>query len=142
MYRRGRPLDPVFEPNEDLYYRISVQGGVGEHPEGVDIRIPEDSVNRGKYSEPDDVLYPSYFSLGIATFKVSAIPSPKIFTDDQGITREYSLKVEHDPYEDNYAHSEVRAFREDVRVQHSSKIPKTIKSVFRQLMAEAMTICK
>jgi hypothetical protein len=82
------------------------------------------------------------FHLGIARFKVGDIPAPRCFTDDQGNTREYALKVEHDPYDDNYAHCEIRAFRGGERVKTSSKIPITIKSEFRQLIAEAMTICR
>jgi len=109
-------------------------------PEGVDIRLPEDSVNRGKYSEPGDVLFPNYFHLGVAEFPVSKIPTPRSFTDQQGNVKDYELKVEHDPKEENYAHSEVRAFRERLRVTHSGKIPITVKSEFRQLIAEAMVI--
>ena len=140
MYRRGRPIDPEFLPPELLYYRIGVPGGVGSRPDGVDIRLPEDSVNRGKYSEPADVLYPDCFHLGVAEFPVSGIPAPRSFTDQAGETREFRLRAEHDPYEDNYAHSEVRAFREGTRVKRTGKIPVTIKAEFRQLIAEAMTI--
>ena len=71
---------------------------------------------------------------------VSTIPPPRSFTDQQAVTRDYELRVEHDPEDDNYAHSEVRAFREGLRVTHSGKIPVTVKSEFRQLIAEAMVI--
>lgn len=140
MYRHDRPVDPEFLPSELLYYRIAVTGPVGSCPDGVDIRLPEDSVNRGKYSEPTDVLFPDYFHLGVAEFPVSKIPAPRSFTDQQGNSRGYELKVEHDPKEDNYAHSELRAFRERSRVTHTGKIPVTVKSEFRQLVAEAMVI--
>jgi hypothetical protein len=142
MYRKGRPTDSEFLPSEPLYYRMSVAGSVGSRPDGIDIRLfPEDSVNRGKYSEPRDVLYPSYFHLGVAEFPVSKIPAPRSFTDQQGDTRVFALTVEHDPKEDNYAHSEVRSYREGFRIEHTGKIPKTLKSEFRQLLAEAMVIC-
>jgi hypothetical protein len=140
MYRKSRPIDPEFLPPELLYYRMGVPGTVGSRPDGVDIRLPEDSVNRGKYSEPNDVLFPNYFHLGVAQFPVSGIPAPRSFTDQLGTTREFHLKVEHDPWEDNYSHSEVRAFREGTRVTHTSKIPVTVKAEFRQLIAEAMVI--
>jgi hypothetical protein len=140
MYRKGRPVDAEFLPSELLYYRISVTGPIGSRPDGVDIRLPEDSVNRGKYSEPGDVLFPEYFHLGVAEFPVSKIPAPRSFTDQQGNTRDYELKVEHDPEEENYAHSEVRAFRESLRVTRTGKIPITVKSEFRQLIAEAMVV--
>jgi len=140
MYRKGRSVDPEFLPSELLYYRIIVGGPVGSRPDGVDIRLPEDSVNRGKYSEPGDVLFPDYFHLGVAEFLVSRIPAPRSFTNQQGETKDYELKVEHDPQEDNYAHSEVRAFRERSRVTRSDKIPVTVRSEFRQLIAEAMVI--
>ena len=141
MYRNDRAVDAEFLPSELLYYRISVLGPIGSCPEGVDIRLPENSVNRGKYSEPRDILFPNYFHLGVAEFPVSKIPAPRTVTDQQGKTRVYELKVEHDPMEDNYAHSEVRAFREHLRVTHTGKIPVDLKSEFRQLIAEAMVIC-
>jgi hypothetical protein len=106
MLQGDRTVDNQFSPSEALYYRMSVVGPVGSRPEGIDIRLPEDSVNRGKYSEPGDVLYPNYFHLGVAEFPVSAIPGPRPFTDQQGETRTYALTVEHDPKDDNYAHSE------------------------------------
>ena len=136
MLQKGRPIDPEFLPDELLYYRISVDGPVGSRPEGVDIRLPEDSVNRGKYSEPTDVLYPNYFHLGVAQFCVDAVPGPRYFEG-----REYNLVPEHDPEKDNYAHSEIRAYRQGERVVHTGKIPKLIKAEFRQLLAEAMVIC-
>jgi hypothetical protein len=141
MFRGDRAVDNQFLPAEDLYYRISFAGPIGSRPEGIDIRLPEDSVNRGKYSEAADVLYPNYFHLGVAVFPVSAVPGPRPFKDQQGDTRVYALTVEHDPEDDNYAHSEVRSYREGVRVEHSGKIPKVLKSEFRQLIAEAMVIC-
>lgn len=130
-------MDPHFEPHEFLYYRISVKGPVGSRPAGVDIRLPEDSVNRAKYSEPEDVLYPNYFHLGVAQFKVGSLPEPR-----QAGDLVFRLTVEHDPEEDNYAHSEVRSYRQGLRVTHSGKIPVLVKAEFRQLIAEAMAICR
>ena len=140
MYRQGRAVDPVFEPTEVLYHRIAVGGAAGTRPDGFDIRLPEASVNRGKYSLPEDVLYPNYFHLGVAEFPVSAIPAPLDFKDQQGSTKRYELTIQHDPQEDNYAHSELRAFRDGLRVVHSGKIPVVVKSEFKQIIAEAMVI--
>jgi hypothetical protein len=142
MYREDRDIDPEFLPSELLYYRMRVAGPVGSRPVGgIDIRLPEDSVNRGKYSEPGDVLFPKYFHLGVVQFPVSAIPASRSFTNQQRMTREYALNVEHKPDYDNYAHSNIIAFRDRARAKDSGEIPKTLKSEFRQLIAEAMVIC-
>jgi hypothetical protein len=143
MYSRDRPIDPAFLPAELLYYRISVEGSIGSRPTGIEIRFPDDSVNRTKYGgEIEDVLYPNYFHLGVAQFTFGSLPKPREFKDQQGDKRVYLLTVEHDPWENNYYHCELRSYREGVRVVRSGKIPEIVKSEFRQALAEAMTIVR
>ena len=114
MYRWWRREDQSFHPSENLYMRYKDCGYshppqpppstaqiIHEH-----LRMPDQSVNRGKHSCPDDVLFPCYFSWGILAFPVCDVPNNLL--SGTGISIEF--KVTHVPFRDNYAHSEIRAF--------------------------------
>ena len=106
MYRRGRPVDPLFEPSENLYRRCQADQIVGRIlPQAF--RSPSFSVNRGKYSEPQDVLIPSYERWGVAGFQVKDVPSRIV---SSGGTQ-FEFRIDHIPEEDNYSHSEVRTYK-------------------------------
>jgi len=57
MYRRGRPEDQHFEPEELLFRRYLREHWLEGHFSGVGFRFPKQSVDRGKYSEPEDVIF-------------------------------------------------------------------------------------
>lgn len=61
MARRGRPVDLNFLADEMLYLRCANSSLNPAHPSRLfpdQIRFyPDQSVNRGKYSEPEDVLH-------------------------------------------------------------------------------------
>ena len=135
MFRRGRPVDDNFDLSEELYYRCQAQHVDGQWLLPGAIRFPNFSVNRSKYSEPGDVLIPSYQDWGIATFVVKDLPEPES-TDKR---TEYEWRVVHDPLEDNYAHSEVRTFKNDV-YSENIKVPATIKKKFRQILSERIIV--
>lgn len=74
------------------------------------IRMPATSVNRGRFSEPEDVLFSEdgkYNGLGVVEFPVSDVP--KQISQANGPT--YVFFMEHVPLETtteiNYAHSEI-----------------------------------
>ena len=114
MYRRKRPEDQNFRPSEDLYMRYKDRGfsiPTQPAPSAAQIireliRPTDQSVIRSKYSQPEDVLFPGYFSWGILAFPVSDIPG-SLFTGT-GILIQF--KLTHVPLWNNYAHSEIRAF--------------------------------
>lgn len=135
MFRRGRPADENFGREEKLYYRCQAQHVDGQRLLPQAIRFPNFSVNRSKYSEPEDVLIPSYQDWGISMFSVGDIPEPES-TDEN---THYSWRVTHDPLEDNYAHSEVRTFKNNIYTD-KLQVPKTIKKKFRQILSERITI--
>jgi hypothetical protein len=56
-----------------------------------------------------------------------------------GVTIEF--RVEHVPLADNYAHSEVRAFK-DGRYDPKLKIPQSVKKEFRYLLSEKTRIIR
>jgi len=137
MYRNNRHIDPSFDENENLYNRFKQNYFKDGKflPEGI--RFPDWSVNREKYSEPEDVLIPNYSDWGIIEFKVGAIPQSLESLGDV----KFDFKVEHDPYDDNYSHSEVRTYKNGV---HEKRIdlPKLVKKEFRQRLSEKIIVIK
>jgi hypothetical protein len=106
MRREGRPEDQKFEGSEKLFRRYK-----GEHLVygsftglGLSFRNPP-SVNREKYSEPQDVLFSEadeFANWGVVSFQVRELPSPLPPDNPR-----YSFGPRHVPLEDNYAHSEI-----------------------------------
>lgn len=95
------------------------------------IKFPDWSVNRSKYSEPDDVLIPSYLDWGIAEFQVESVPK-KMESPGNVV---FEFKVEHDPVDDNYSHSEVRTYKEGTHHKNID-VNKTVKKQFRQMLSD------
>jgi hypothetical protein len=134
MCGRKRPLDPCFSPEEYLYIRFKEL--LGDMPSPSGIRIPNQSVNRSKHGgQPEWVLLPDWLNWGYGSFKVADIPP--FLMSDSGQVR-FNFRVEHDPKECNYYHSEIRAYR-DTDVQPLTKISgknKEMKATFRMIIAE------
>jgi hypothetical protein len=66
----------------------------------------QQSVNRGAFSEPEDVLFSEtgeYNGLGVVEFRVAEVPSRV----DQDEGPSYSFFPRHEPEELNYSHSEI-----------------------------------
>lgn len=99
------------------------------------IKFPDFSVNRGKYSEPKDVLIPSWPNFGIVAFRVGDVP-PSV--SSSGIT--YDFKVEHVPCECNYSHSEVRTYKDGKRPRKVNN--QIVKKKFRQILSERTKILR
>lgn len=132
-----REYDQVFEEDEELYRRFSKRDidDKGEITKTAVI-FPAFSVNRGKYSKPEDVLFPNYKKYGIFKFHVEDIRSINAHNINGN---NYSFDVEHLPecrsnnhklQYDNYAHSEVRTYVNG-KYDENKNIAKTIKSKFR-----------
>lgn len=109
MYRQGRPVDPDFESEEDLYIRF--RSVVGERPNISDIQCPNHSVNRSKFSQAEWVLLPTFSDWGYGAFKVKDIPDTIIRQEGDP----YDFMVEHDPLDENYSHCEIRSYVNGVR---------------------------
>ncbi|MBE7561102.1 hypothetical protein HS125_20000 [bacterium] len=139
LLQGNRPLDPEFLPSERLFFRIKssqlVEGQVA--PEAI--RFPRFSVNREKYNRPADVLVPDWPDWGVAAFKYEDVPDKP--WSAVGSPHEFTFRVEHDPLPHNYAHSELRAYRNR---EHSEKIdvPKTVKKAFRQELAARVVVLR
>ncbi len=131
MYRVGRPIDSYFEEDELLYNRCRLEHVDGERLLPTGIRFPDWSVNRGKYSEPEDVLIPEYWDWGIAQFEVSSVPKSLNLPGNT----QFEFRVEHDPLENNYSHSEVRTYK-DGNHHRKLEVNKTVKKQFRQILSD------
>jgi hypothetical protein len=138
----GRSLDNKFTSDERLFLRIHRISPNTEKPEFSDIRCPDLSVNRSKYSDPEDVLWSKFVYLvdwGIGSLTVGqatfGLPS------GDGVVIDF--KVEHDPVAasneapENFSHCEIRAYKLG---QRRPKVSNALKSEFRQRIAEAVEV--
>lgn len=137
MLRNGRPEEPSFEAGESLFFRY----GKGQFVEGflaiAAIRFPKTSVNRGRFSEAEDVLFSptgAYDGLGAVEFKVGDIP-PRV-QQPQGPT--YLFFMHHDPLEENYSHSEIWSDQEP-NMKDYREPSKTVKMSFRIALSKKIT---
>ena len=133
MRQNGRGVDGSFGLEEFLYRRFTDSEIKGQelHTDQLPFH-PAMSVNRQKYSEPQDVLYPNYFqSCGVFQFRVNAIP-PRYETDGGVI---YEWAPVHVPEPENYAHSEVRTLKNGLfdpgLKLHSSLVKKWFREYLR-----------
>ncbi len=135
--------DPHFLPTEELYLRLRPTGFPRDFVDLRqvplhEVRFPAFSVNRSKYSVPEDVLKPGWPKWGIAAFCVADIPET-LPHPQAAIT--YFFHVEHlpKPEEDNYAHSEVRTRRTPSGTQEP---PKAVKLEFRARLGARMKLLR
>lgn len=108
---------------------------ISTQPQGID--FPAMSVNRGKYSQPEDVrlairkVDPNWDSWGIAEFVVGDVPfEPDDNTKSDNLTYEWTWRMAHGPESENYAHTEIRTFRNGT-FRRDVSVPKSIKKWFR-----------
>jgi hypothetical protein len=136
----GRGPDQNFEPDEPLYYRVEKFDGRGK-VSVLDVHCPDMSVNRGKYSQPEHVLYaklPQFLGHRVARFYVRDIPGQV----RSGDGRDFRFAIVHEPIrppeelDENYAHSEIHAFLGGERKKRVSNL---VSKEFRQILSERMT---
>jgi hypothetical protein len=106
MYTRERREDPNFSPQELLYQRYRREHWTNGVFIGLGFRFPQQSVNRGKYSEPRDVLFSEtgqYAGYGVLQYEVRNVRVTQKNDDNET----FNLYPKHVPLEDNYAHTEL-----------------------------------
>jgi len=140
LCRKGRPIDPEFQPDEEFYFRVRPDQIDGDRVTPLSIQVPAQSVNRQKYCpNPEWVLLPKYLDCGIAVFLRRDVPPS--MTSAGNVT--YSFIVEHDPQEENYSHSEVRCYRDQETVfKPNLKVNQETKMNFRMRFAEKMRVIR
>lgn len=141
----GRFADPTFEPTELLYIRFEkhendrvLHSQLG-YP-GTDGM----SLNRGRYSEPEDVLWPNWATLGVAEVAVARLPSTELSGSDE----EFGLEPRHTPWTEppeNYAHTSYVTYRARDSAKlplPKKKVPNRVKTQVRAALSERLTIHK
>jgi hypothetical protein len=141
MLRNGRVADQDFsEPAEPLYHRCcrDMLDPKCERILGAKVVYKNMSVNRGRYSEPEDVIF-DHPMWGIIGWTVADIPSNVV--PPQGRGDPFSFRPAHVPEELNYAHSEVWAFKNGRRIEKPD--PSTeVKKLFRQIMSDRSRVLR
>jgi hypothetical protein len=134
MLRNGRPEDQGFGDGELLYRRYRREDLVDGKIVDASFRFPRLSVNRSKYSEPEDALFSedgSFDGLGVLEVRVDVISIRLL--DDSGAA--FVFYPWHVPLDRNYSHSEVWCDREQARgeqVVPSSTAKKKIRAKISQ----------
>jgi hypothetical protein len=137
MYRRDREVVPDFAAAELLFLRYTslhfVQGEL--LPAGIRSQLKQ-SVNRGCFSEPDDVLFSEtgeYDGLGVVEFKVSDIPARV----EQPHGPSFMFYMRHEPMDENYSHSEIWSDHE-ARTGGFRAPSRTVSLSFRILLCRSI----
>jgi hypothetical protein len=134
MYQRGRVEDPEFDPGELLYRRYLKEHWIDGTFSNTGFSFPKQSVNREKYSEPEDVLFlpdgTSNAEMGVLEFAVRDIP-PTL----QHGGPAFLFFPKHVPIEANFSHSELwcdRAERTGEYVEPNSTVKKLLRTKLSQ----------
>jgi hypothetical protein len=108
MMQAAKEIDDVFKPDEYLYRRVPHQYWDDDRVNLDAIELPDMSVNRGKYSQPQWVRLASdeFRDWGVIGFQVKDIP----FEMRHLGVHLFRFRPKHVPLKRNYPHSEVRAY--------------------------------
>ncbi|MDZ4820637.1 MAG: hypothetical protein SGJ20_16860 [Planctomycetota bacterium] len=144
MIRDDRGLDDDFQSNEKLFFRCKAEWiDQNGRIRLAHVRAPDQSVNREKFSKRYDVLLPiddtsspKLIYWGVASVDVQDVPTHGVSTG--GLI--FSFTVEHDPLENNYGHTELRAYKNNKREMKSDNINKAVRKEYRAKLAERTRI--
>lgn len=130
LKRNSRPKDEIFAPDEYLFRRVEPDLW---RESGVDIdavMLPNMSVYRQKYSLPEWALLESdqLADWAVVGFKVRDLPSPLMHLGVQL----HTFEPRHIPLDENYAHSEVWAFRDGVHIHAKRDIDRILHARWRE----------
>ena len=138
MYRRGRPVEDRFAPEESLFRRYRKEHWVEGRFSGVGLGFSTGiSVNRARFSEPEDVLFSQtgeFNGWGILECQVADVP-PEIGLLDAA----FSFFMRHVPHDDNYSHSEIWS---DRRIPTGAYVEPTraVRKQFRTILSQRMRV--
>ena len=138
MTAAGAAIDPDFPPSEELYLRLKTV--LRDNTPAIlgQLRFPDFSVNRQRYSDPADVLKPSWPDWGIVSFTVADIPGP--VESPPPAADEFEFRAEHVPVPGNYAHSEVCSYKNGKRADR--RPPRTVRLSFRIALWERLDVVR
>lgn len=151
LHTNGKPIVNDFDPDELLYRRFPIKGNDGNplyNPvtkklthDAFPLRC--DSVNRGRYSKPEDVLYDikegnHYLNWGICSFTVEQAESISCTVKVKDNDDIYTIQIKHRPEECMYPHSEITIFKNGEKVPKIS--PSSAKLYIRDKFLEALKV--
>ena len=116
MYTANRLKVPDFDPAENLFVRVEPDQVINGEVKITAIRLPEQSVNRERFSPPWWVLIPSPEQPAekfrdCSVFAIARSDVPSKVEVSPGVDHVFEFRVAHVPVENNYAHSEIGVFR-------------------------------
>ena len=143
IHSNGRLADPVFENDELLYRRFDPKrfllNGILSP---LAFNFPRQSVNRGKFSVPGDVLEPDccdgiqLTGWQVVALLVGDMPQRLISGDN----REFHFFLRHMPVPRCYAHSEMWCNQGGPDVEVYDEPPKKVRDEFRMTLARKCAI--
>jgi hypothetical protein len=119
MLRRGRGPDPDGFAEDESLYRAFEPDAIEGQTVAIDaIELPDLSVNRGKHGPPGWLLLLDRFEgCGVAEFHVRDFPKELLHNGQP----RYTFDIIHDPTDNNYPHSVIRAFDNGVHITDENK---------------------
>ena len=139
VHQNGRQVNAEFEPQELLFRRYPERALVGGKPSPLSgLEFEETSghsVNRGRHSEPADVLEADCCDgklrsgYVVLDFQVKDIPESIAVPLEPA--RTYQFKMKHVPQETCFAHSEIWCNRSGDVEEPYERPPKTVRDLFR-----------
>lgn len=140
LHKMDRNVDNSFNEQEKLYRRFDQEGKKedwltdGKKTASI-FKLRDDSYNRSKYSNPEDVLTDNlgnrYEGWGILSLNVHQITGFKSPVNLNGENYEIELTVSHAPERCNYAHAEVSGCIDNKKID---KRKKSVKVVIRDVL--------
>lgn len=147
-------IDNDFALDELLVYRLRTDDVIPDEHGALavipgNLRMPDFSVNRTKFSDPDWVLYPHWPEMGYATFSVGDVLEAGAIAAEKLRAREpkaatHEFKPVHEPICEfnenwNFAHTSVVCFKAGKPKKSPARLA---RFEFRQLLASRMKIAK
>ena len=139
MFQGDRQVVPGFEGIEPLFLRYRAEDFLTDHLAEHSIRSQmKQSVNRGLFSEPADVLFDEegkYNGLGVVGFRVDDITC----TVKPAEGHPYNFFMKHIPLSNNYAHSEIWSDQDPPTIAMFKRPSKTALLEFRIRLCRVIT---
>jgi len=139
----GLKPDPNFSDDEKLYRRIKqdqIYDGnrvLGNALDDIQEKHSSCSFNRGKYSDPKDVLdsnYPEHNR--VAALLAGNLPEPQPHPSDAKIL--YAFRLEHLPKDSNYSHSEAQVTKQGLTATKLGSAD--FRRQLREALADKMSV--
>jgi hypothetical protein len=137
MLSNGRPEDQHFDLAEMLYRRYLNVHWEGNRIVDAHFSFPP-SVNREKYSRPEDTLFSDvgrFNGWGVLEFATKHVPTR---LEDAAGTG-FAFFPRHVPEDENYSHSEIWCEREQQRGETADPSP-TAKKKFRAMLSQQVRV--